>query len=316
MPTRRTKKKAQEAVNSSQESAGADVRTSTRLKNKGKTDFAILSGKKKKVQVNDTVEHDEEASNVGHVSQNSSQNGDTTDTRSDLSSSVDEENSIERSEVNSTEEEEEEEVQLAGSKKQAEQLLKIEHDMKARIASYKNMLKKGKKFEKEKARKVARRKEMEKIEEENNRRLQRIAELQREEDELARIIKHDKKDKRGRDKGRRKSKLRSRDSSPPSAQSTPKTKSEYNNIIQHILNLSFNESDMMMVDRNRGQRKLAPTKVKEIQSLLEGSVLKTNKCKVTVDGRSKRKEHEMSSSEEDGEVSQVSEGSTPKRKSG
>ena len=319
-------------ANESQESCES-VRTSSRLKEKKRPDFGAMSGRRSRkplaaVDENAQESQQDEGTECELSRSSGSHNGggdsQINDTRSGSEESDANEYGDSQNEV--TDDNSENEMQktidkVTSSKAKLSKLTQIEEETLARINSYEKMLKQKKDAGKKAAVKAAKKKELEKIEAENKRRLDRIAELQRREDELtaelqqvqarpASARKHGKRDK-------------SKHEPPPSAQSTPKTRSEYDNILQHILNLSFSDRDLL----GKGQgnnKKLAPNKVREIQSILENTMAKPNNYmnrNLFVGGDktkhgTKRKEHEISSSDEEGEVSQGSEGSTPKKQRG
>ena len=177
---------------------------------------------------------------------------------------------------------------LEGSREEqtAKDLMQIERETRDRIDTLKKRLaaeKKAKaKAEAAKSRKLAK---VEALRSENAKRASLIEELQRQEDELFSQVK--------KLKSKPKSSVRRKSSHPPSAHSTPRTTGEYNNIIRGLLNMSFTEHDLLS---SEGARRLAPSKVREIQSMLENTVVdKKGPVSVGV----KRKEHDVSSSEVD-----------------
>ena len=302
------------AAASSQESENEmgqeNIRGGGRLRAKARPDFSALSGKKTRSKAkkplstileNSCDSHDDNHDEHGSTAEEhhsklrdsfSSQNSELSERSSQASSSG---NETDESMQGSQQDEQE----LEGKQLEAEKLRQIEQQTRARIVNYQAWLKEQQKRDDAKARRRSTRKVMQSVEEENEKRLRVIAQLQREEDELAERIK-----------------LRKSSRDCPWAQSTPKKSSEYDDIIRNILNMSYAESDF--VTQGDNSKKLAPQKIRELRSLLEnsnvaplGKGLNNNTGACFVGRVKKRKEHEISASEE-GEVSEDSEPSVKK----
>ena len=164
----------------------------------------------------------------------------------------------------------------------------IEQETRSHIENYQKWLSEEDRKKKEKRRRSAL-VELQNMDAENKRRLEVISELQKQEDLLHDKVKHRKH------KGRK---------DPPLAHSTPKTTSEYNNLIQNLLNYSGTESDLWT---DKHGKRLSTSKVRELQQLIEQSLNVNNKHGSGVitgsAGSKKCKEHDISSSSEDSEHS-------------
>ena len=189
----------------------------------------------------------------------------------------------------------------ADPRRTCQDLKQIEQETRDRISALQKRLEAEQKAKKSAASKKKKAK-LAALKSENERRATIIEQLQQQEDELFEKVQKLKTGDKGT-KNRRRSKV---STELPSAQSTPKTAGEYNCIIQGLLNMSFNENDLLMTDNQ--QKRLAPNKLREIQSILEQTLHDNKTNELCVAGKKhkqgrKRKEHEMSSSEEEGVVS-------------
>ena len=268
------KKDKAKTASSSQESIKSNsVRNSSRLRGKKRPDYGALSGKRQQ-RTEETIQEESsgestrsEGSQGSHAEHVHEHDHDEASVHSaswsgSAESGGETQDSAPQQSDGSTESEDETVIRLEHNMDRNKKLKKIEEDTRCRIESYKNMPHMKQKDEEAKRhRRTDKLKEVAEVELENKKRLELIAKLQQEEDQLASQLTGSTKEK---DRDRRRSK---KPEQPPSAHSTPKTKSEYNNIIQHLLNMSFNEDDLK--GNTGGQRKLAPTKIREIQSLLE-----------------------------------------------
>ena len=206
------------------------------LRKKTKPDFKKLSGHKvKDTRPLDVIsEHEGERDQSRSRSSGQSQSDSNSEVAPDTETTV--RGSVSGSE-NQTETEASEddgEDKLKQSEQHTEKLKAIEQQTRERIESYSKLLHDEKKMKKKQQRRKSNLQKLQEVEEENNKRSQLIADLQRQEDELADKIQATR------------TKKKQPKSLTPSAHSTPRTSGEYNNLIQNILNLSFDEDELLL----------------------------------------------------------------------
>ena len=299
---------------------------SPRVKNR--VDYAVLSGHKKKDKrtaspgngghdtSSESVESESSASMEG--SQHDHDNGGHEHDDSQVLGSDDPHSNSESEKEQSASEGDESaqetdndeclDDKIRGSLQKTKDLRRIEEESRARVRDYENLLLETERREKRLERERRKKKETQRyreIQRETKKRLDTIADLHRQEDELRAKL------------SKRRSKAKS--TSKPTAQSTPRTRSEYSNILQDmLLNMPCQEDDFMSM--GAGFKKLAPEKIREIRNLLETTVVNEGTNALVLPGGKnkqkprKRKEHEISTSGEDGEVSDSSDGSSKKRR--
>ena len=246
----RTRKAAGKAANASRDSLN-ETRTSNRLAGRPPPEVDLDKIGKRNM---DTVHESDEHSSEGEVSfDKESESGEESKEEQEVESQSEKE----EGETSGSESVQSEEEEL-DPRKTAQDLKQIEHETRERISLLQKRLVEEQRSKKEAAKK--KQAKLAALKTENAKRASIIEKLQQQEDDLFSQVQKlaSKKKHRKSIKG----------SEPPSAHSTPKTAGEYSNLIRGLLNMSFNENDLM-IQSGSGVRKLAPTKINEIRSILE-----------------------------------------------